>query len=70
MKMIKETNKHDKTSNRLLRKLMRTDASRFNGRKDDKTISLYKIKRDIDEDLAPEILDALEFVANSEKFIG
>ena len=65
-----ETIMHDKTSDRLLRKLMTTDAKLFTGRKDNRSISIYKIQRDIDIELATEIYDALEYVKNSEYVSG
>jgi len=62
--MIKETNQHDKTSNRLLRKLMTTDSNLFESRKDTRDIRISKIARDIDKDLADVILLAMGDVAN------
>jgi len=61
-----DTMKYDKTSNRLLNRLMTTPANLFTGRKDNREISIYKIQRDIDTELATEIYDALESVRNSE----
>jgi len=64
---IKETNRHDKTSARLLSKLMNTKANLFESRKDTRNIRIAKIARDIDTELAPEIFEALEFVRNGGK---
>jgi len=61
-----ETMKYDKASKRLLNRLMTTPANLFTGRKDNRSISIYKIQRDIDTELAPEIYDALESIRNSE----
>ena len=67
--MIKETNKLDKTSNRLLRKLMRKDINLYHiddtATDPNDLIRVNKIRRDLDCDLAPDILLAMGDVAKT-----